>query len=343
MSGRDGLLATTDGSRPGAFGVAEWALLFGTAAIWGSSYLWIEVGLQSLHPGVVSFLRVALGLLAITIVGRGGARIAPEDRGRMLLLGIGWFALPMVTFPIAQGLGVASSVVGMLNGAMPLMTTFFAALLLRRRPAWRQIVGVLIGFVGLLMISAPEVAGADATAVGVALILGTMACGSLLANVLVPMQQRYGAIPVLRHTLRIAVLITVPFALVGLPSSSFEPVSLLAMLPLGLFSTGLAFVLWTTLVGRAGATRGSVVSYVVPVVAIVLGVVVLQEVLRPIAVVGTAAVLVGAWAVSGRDRGAPRRVAPGLPGGPPVTGGIEEADDPGHPDDRPEPDGPTGP
>ncbi len=297
-----GLFSTSEGSRPDAFGPVEWALLLGTATIWGSSYLWIELGLRSLHPGVVSATRVLLGLVAISLVPGSRRPIDPSDRGRLWVLGVGWFGLPMITFPIAQDLGVASSVVGMLNGAMPLLTTFFASLLLRRVPRPRQILGVLIGFAGLLAISAPELAGADATALGVAIILGTMAVGSLLVSVLVPMQQRYGALPVLRRTLSIALVVTLPFAAFGLPRSTFEPLSVAAMLPLGLMSTGLAFVLWTTLVGRTGASRGSVVSYLVPVVAIVLGVVVLAETVAPVALLGTALVLVGAWAVSGPER-----------------------------------------
>lgn len=311
--GAGGLFSTSEGSRPDAFGPVEWALLLGTATIWGSSYLWIELGLRGLHPGVISATRVLLGLLAISAVPRSRRPIDPSDRGRLWVLGVGWFGLPMLTFPIAQDLGVASSVVGMLNGAMPLLTTFFASVLLRRTPRPRQIFGVVIGFAGLLAISAPELAGADATALGVAIILGTMAVGSLLVSVLVPMQQRYGALPVLRRTLSIALVITVPFAAFGLPRSSVEPVSLLAMLPLGLLSTGLAFVLWTTLVGRTGASRGSVVSYLVPVVAIVLGVVVLAETVEPVALVGMGLVLLGAWAVSGREQAGPRLVRP--PGG----------------------------
>lgn len=310
MSGRGGLFATSEGSRPERFGAGEWALLLGTALIWGSSYLWIELGLRALHPGVVSSLRVALGLLTISLL--PGARIPldPADRGRLWLLGLGWFGLPMITFPIAQDLGVASSVVGMLNGAMPLLTTAFAALLLGRSPRPRQIVGVCVGFLGLLLVSAPELAGADATAVGVLVILGTMAVGSLLVSVLVPLQQRYGALPVLRRTLTIALVATLPFAAYGLPRSSLDALSLAAMVPLGVMSTGLAFVLWTTLVGRTGASRGSIVSYLVPVVAVVLGVVVLGETVASIALMGAACILFGAWAVSGGER-----ADPGLGGG----------------------------
>lgn len=299
------IFATSEGSRPEAFGPGEWTLLLATATIWGSSYFWIELGLRSLEPGVVSLVRVLLGLTVISLVPASRAPIDRPDRPKLWLLGLGWFGLPMVTFPIAQDLGVASSVVGMLNGAMPLLTTFFAALLLRRRPSGRQIGGVVIGFLGLLAITGPELLQADATAVGIALILATMACGSLLVSVLVPMQQRYGAVAVLRRTLAIALVLTIPFGAYGVADSSFSWLSVLAMLPLGLFSTGLAFVLWTTLVGRTGASRGSVVSYLVPVVAILLGVLVLGERVGPRAAAGTAAVLLGAWAVSGRERVGP--------------------------------------
>ncbi len=307
------LLATGEGSRPEAFGAVEWSLLLGTATIWGSSYLWIELGLRSLHPGVVSAARVLLGLLAISVLPAARRPIAREDRGRLVLLGLGWFGLPMVTFPIAQDLGVASSVVGMLNGALPLLTTVFVSLLLQRLPRRRQVLGVIVGLVGLLIVSVPQLTGARATAVGVAVILGTMAVGSLLVGILVPMQQRYGALAVLRGTLSVALVATLPFAAFGVSRSSLEPLSLLAMIPLGLLSTGLAFVLWVTLVGRAGAGRGSVVSYLVPVVAIVLGGVVLGERVTLSALAGTALVILGAWAVSGSEH----RVVPPTPQAPP--------------------------
>ena len=74
------------------------------------------------------------------------------------------------------------------------------------------------------------------------------------------------------------------------------------MLPLGMLSTGLAYVLMTTLVGRVGAARGSVATYFIPVVAIVLGVGVLGEELAPAAVAGTALVLAGAWLASRAER-----------------------------------------
>lgn len=298
-----GLLATSEGSRSEPFGPSEWALLLGTAIIWGSSYLWIDIALQSLHPFVVASLRIVLGLAAISAVPRARVPIARQDQTRIVVLGIGWFGLPMVTFPIAQDLGVASSVVGMLNGAMPILTTLFASLLLRRRPTGIQVAGLTMGLGGLVLITLPEFAKADATALGVALILATMVSNSLFANMLVPMQQRYGALPVLRGTLTVAVVATAPLGLWGVTASSWSWSSIAAMIPLGLASTALAFVAWTTLIGRVGAARGSIVSYLVPVVAIVLGVAVLDEMVAPEVGLGMVMVLFGAWLVSrSRDR-----------------------------------------
>lgn len=300
-----GLFRTSEGSRAEAFGPVEWALLLGVATIWGSSYLWIDLALRGLHPGVVSVMRLVLGLIAVLSVPASRQPIERGDRRRVVALGLGWITLPMVLFPIAQSLGVPSSLVGMLNGAMPLVATLFAAMLLRRPPGARQIGGVSIGLVGLLVIAAPKVALADATAIGVVMILGSMSINALFASILVPLQQRYGALPVLRWAMSTALVVALPFGAFGVSRSAPTTVSLLALLPLGILSTGLGFVMWATLVGRAGASRGSVVSYLVPVVAIVLGVGILGEVVEASELGGMVLVLAGAWLITGRE---PRRI-----------------------------------
>jgi drug/metabolite transporter (DMT)-like permease len=107
-----------------------------------------------------------------------------------------------------------------------------------------------------------------------------------------------------------ALVIVVPAGLLGLPSSSFAWGPVLALLPLGVLGTGLAFVLMATLVGRVGGPRGSIAIYFVPVVAIVLGVVALGERVHPLALLGTALVLLGAWVTSRRDDAKAPRVPP---------------------------------
>jgi drug/metabolite transporter (DMT)-like permease len=98
-----------------------------------------------------------------------------------------------------------------------------------------------------------------------------------------------------------ALALLVPFGLWSLPGSRLAWGPALAMLPLGILGTGLAFVLMTTLVGRGGGPRGAVATYFIPVVAIVLGVVFLGERVAPAALLGTTLVLVGAWLTSRRE------------------------------------------
>jgi drug/metabolite transporter (DMT)-like permease len=120
-------------------------------------------------------------------------------------------------------------------------------------------------------------------------------------NLAVPLQQRYGALPVLLRAQLAALALLVSFGLWSLPGSRLEWGAALAMLPLGILGTGLAFVLLTTLVGRVGGPRGAVATYFVPLVAIALGVAFLDERVAPAALLGTALVLAGAWLTSRRE------------------------------------------
>jgi drug/metabolite transporter (DMT)-like permease len=291
----------------GAFGPFEWGLLAGTALIWGSSFLLIEIGLVSFRAGVVAMARVLLGILALALFKAARKPVDREDLPRVALLGIVWMGLPMVLFPLAQRL-ISSSVAGMINGAVPLMAAGWAVILLRRLPGRTQILGLAIGFLGIAAISWPEVQGSRATGLGVALVVLAVLFYGLAVNIAVPLQQRYGALPVLLRAQLASLIIVVPFGLWSLPGSRWSWGSALAMIPLGILGTGLAFVMMTTLVGRAGPSRGSVAIFFVPVVAILLGVTLLGERITPSAVLGTGLVLVGAWLTSRKERvAAPRR------------------------------------
>ena len=134
------------------------------------------------------------------------------------------------------------------------------------------------------------------------LVIGAVVLYGLSTNLVVPLQQKYGSLPVLFNAQLAALVIVVPFGLMQIPGSTWAWPSALAMIPLGALGTGLAFVLMATLVGRVGGTRGSIAIYFVPVVAIILGVVARGDTIEPAAVGGTALVLIGAWIASRRDR-----------------------------------------
>ena len=293
------LLETGSGSRTEAFGVREWGLLASIALIWGSSFLFIDVGLESLRPGVIAAARVALGVAALSLVPAARRPIGREDRVRVAFLGVIWAGLPLLLFPVAQQ-WIDSAVAGMLNGAVPLAGAAWAVVLLRRPLPRVHAVGLLIGFAGVLAISWPQLQGSRATTLGAGLVVLAVVLYGLAVNLAVPLQQRYGALPVLLRAQLAALVLLLPFGLWGLGGSTFSWPSVLAMVPLGVLGTGVAFVLMTTLVGRVGGPRGAVATYFIPVVAIVLGVLFLGERVAPAALAGTALVVAGAWLTSRR-------------------------------------------
>ena len=196
--------------------------------------------------------RVALGVAALALVPAARRPIGRDDRLRVAFLGVIWAGLPLLLFPVAQQ-WVDSSVAGMLNGAVPLAGAAWAVVLLGRPLPRTHAVGLLVGFAGVLAISWPQLQGSRATTLGASLVILAVLCYGLAVNLAVPLQQRHGALPVLLRAQLAALVLLLPFGLWGLDGSRFAWPSVLAMVPLGVLGTGLAFVLMTTLVGRVAA------------------------------------------------------------------------------------------
>ena len=297
------ILHTTPGSRPEAFGPVEWGLLAAVSLMWGSSFLFIAIGVDSFAPGVVAFARLALGAATLALFPRARTRVDAEDWRRVAALGVLWMAVPFVLFPLAEQ-RISSALAGMLNGAVPLFTALFAAVLLKKLPRRGQAAGLVLGFGGVVAIASPAVEESSFTAVGVLLILLAVFLYGISFNLAVPLQQRYGALPVLLRAQLVALALVTPVAAVQLPQSDWSWPSALAMLPLGVFGTGVALVAMTNLAGRAGAARGSIAIYFLPIVAVILGLIFRGEAIAVLSLVGTALVIVGAWLSSRKEASA---------------------------------------
>lgn len=296
------LVHTAEGTSSLPFTPGDWCLLAVPSIVWGASFLLIAEGLESYEPGTITWLRVILGFAALALVpGARRTRIDRADWPRVALLGVVWMALPMTMFPLAEQ-WISSSVTGMLNGSMPLFSAAVAGVLLARLPGRTQLVGLTVGFAGVVAISLPSMQGGSRTALGATLVLVAMGSYGVATNVVVPLQQRYGSVAVIWRSQMVAIALTTPFGLVGLSGSSPELVPTLSIVVLGAVGTGFAFIAAGMLMGRVGATRGSVLAYLIPVVALVLGVAVRAETVEPVAVAGLGLVLVGAWLVTRAGR-----------------------------------------
>jgi drug/metabolite transporter (DMT)-like permease len=296
------LPVTAEGRSAAAFEPFDWMLVAVASAVWGASFLLIAEGLESLGPGVVAFGRLAFGFLALSLVPSARrTKIDPVDRPRLVILGFVWLAVPMMLFPIAEQ-WLSSAVAGMLNGAVPLVAAVIASLFLRRAPGRNQIAGLIVGFLGVVAICLPSMRAGSRTALGASLVLLAVLFYGFAGNFIVPLQQRYGSMPVIWRAQLAGLVFTAPYALIGAPESSLAWRSVGAVVVLGALGTGLAFVAAGTLFGRVGATRGSVIGYLIPVVALVLGMALRDEHVAALAVGGLVLVLGGAWLTSRAGR-----------------------------------------
>jgi len=278
----------------------DWGLFVSVSVIWGSSFLLMDIGLESLEPGLITWMRVGLGAAVLALVPRARRPIDPEDRPRLLVLSVLWVGLPFTLFPIAQQY-INSAVAGMLNGAMPIFAALFASLMLGRLPRGAQAAGLAIGFGGVVLMSVSSGAEGSTQALGVGLVLLATVCYGLAVNIATPLTQRHGSLPVTARMLALATIWTAPYGVVGLVGSRFAWDSVLAVAAAGVIGTGVAFVIMGTLVGRVGSTRGSFITYLLPVVALVLGIVFRSDTVAVLAVAGVGLAILGALLASRRE------------------------------------------
>ncbi|MBC8365651.1 MAG: DMT family transporter [Actinobacteria bacterium] len=279
----------------------DWLLLVGAAGIWGASFLFMDVALDHEHPGLVAFLRPALGMLALWAFPSARQPVDPADLPRLVALGALWMAFPLTMFPLAQQ-WIDSSVAGMLNSGMPVTTVLAGVALFGVRTGRVQLLGVAVGVAGIAMIGLPTAATGSTTGVGVVLVLLAVTSYGVAANLAGPLQRRYGAPAVLARVATVATVLTLPYGLFGLADSSWSTKAFAANLAVGVGGTGLAYVAAATLIGRVGPVRMSVVTYLVPVVAAVLGVVVLGETLVVWQLLGALTLIGGAWLTTRASR-----------------------------------------
>lgn len=301
------ILSTSAGTNREAFTPLDWALFVCIGLIWGSSFLLIDIGLEAFHPGLITWMRIAFGALILALVPRARRRIEAFDRPRLIALSFVWVAIPFTLFPIAQQY-INSAAAGMLNGAMPIFAAVIATILLKKLPHGAVLIGLVLGFVGVGAISLSSGSGDSSEGLGVVLVLLATLCYGLAINIAAPITQQYGALAVNARMLLYATIWSAPLGAAGLLKSTFTWDSFLAIVVLGAMGTGLAFLIMGSLVGRVGSTRSSFITYILPVVALVLGVVFRNDQVSVVALVGVVLVIVGALLAARREP-VPRSVA----------------------------------
>jgi drug/metabolite transporter (DMT)-like permease len=289
-------------------------LLF-LAALWGSSYLFIKIAVEDgLSASFISFARLALGaLILVPVAARSGALRALRGHGRTAaFLGAVQLAAPFVLITVGER-WISSSLAGILVASAPI---FIALLALRldeaERSAGTQLLGVGTGIVGVALLLGIDVGTGGLELVGALLVLLASLLYAVAALVLKrrlgdvqPVAMAAGAMSAGAAWLAVPAAATFPTELPSLDAAA-------ALAVLGIGGTGLAFLLFYTLIAEIGPARAAIVAYLAPGFAVFYGVTVRDEVVTLWTLVGLALVLGGSWLAS-RPRPEPRRVTPPSP------------------------------
>lgn len=284
------------------FAPLDWSLFLGVSLIWGASFLLIAESLEGLTPGMVTLARVGLGALALCAFRMFSSDlpvIEPQDRKSILLLSLLWVAIPFSLFPLAQE-HINSAVAGLLNGATPVFAGVVSAILVKVAPKGLQLTGIGVGFVGIILISLGSSGGGSTETRGVLMVLAATLCYGFAINIAAPLQAKYGAVVLMSSVLGLATFWVLPFGLRNLGENAWSGAPLLAVIVLGVIGTGMAYWIMARLVGRVGAIRASFITYLIPVVSLVLGVTIRSDEVRVLALIGAALTLAGAFLASRR-------------------------------------------
>ncbi|HEX9133877.1 MAG TPA: DMT family transporter [Ktedonobacteraceae bacterium] len=279
-----------------------WLLFVSMSVIWGIPYLFIKIAVRELDPAVVVFARVGIAA-AVLLPVAAQRRVLRQLRERWLVVAalacvqtVGPFLL------ISYGeQHITSSLTSLLIAADPLFVVLFA---LRFDPSERarglRLVGLLIGIVGVVVLLGLDVGGDEQRLLGAVLVL--LAAAGYAASALFIKRPAIAALPTLGVVTVMCITATIvllPFTLTRLPSKIPNPEVLASLLMLGLICTALAYLLFFALVAEVGASRGTVITYVNPAVAVLLGVILLGEPLDAAIIVGFLLIIVGSWLSTG--------------------------------------------
>jgi drug/metabolite transporter (DMT)-like permease len=280
------------------------------AFIWGWSFLLIKVALRAMTPGMVAFGRIGFGLLVVSLFAWRRGVSLPRDRRmwrHFLVMGLMHGAVPFTLLAWSEQ-HITSALASVMNGTTAMFTALAAAVGLGERLRPRQLVGLLLGFVGV-SVAAGVGSGdlASSSLLGVVAAAGMAACygiGYAYA------QRHLAGVPPMVSVvgqLVCASALALPLAVAGLATRGLDPEwrSLGAVVLLGVFASGLAYVLNYQAIAAVGPTRASAVTYLVPVVAVTAGVVFLDEPFRLRLVIGGALVALGIMLLQERLRRLP--------------------------------------
>ena len=275
-----------------------WAAFAAVSILWGIPYLFIKIAVGGGVPPVfLAWARVVLGTIVLLVLAHR-AGVLRSVRGRLGTVAIYAILEIAIPFPLisAGERHVSSSLAAILIAAVPMIVALLAMRFDHaERVTGTRLVGLVIGFAGVVALVGVDVAGnADELLGAGAILLAAVgyAAGPMVLN------RRLGDLDpraTMAAALVVAAIVLAPAALLAPPTATPGADALVAIVVLGLFCTAAAFVFFGALVTEVGPGRALVITYIAPVVAVALGVTVLGERPGAGAVAGLLLILAGSW------------------------------------------------
>jgi drug/metabolite transporter (DMT)-like permease len=289
------------------------AMLFGLAALWGASFMFIKIGDRELQPITLVGFRMALGaltLVPIVLLTVGARQTVRELRGAagpLVVTGLLNSAIPIFAISWAET-RLDSGLTAIIQASAPLFTALLALRFSQdQRVGGSRLAGLVVGFAGVALLVGGRPSGQIVAALAVVFSALCYAAAGLYAG-----KRLRGVSPLVTAlgTLAAATLATLPIGLFQLPSHMTSLKVTASVLTLGIAGTGLAYILYYGLISGAGASRAILITYLVPTFAVFYGAVLLGEPVTAAAVGGLALVLAGVGLGTGAVRlGRARRIA----------------------------------
>jgi drug/metabolite transporter (DMT)-like permease len=272
-------------------------LLLLLSAIWGSSYMFIKLALDDFSPGGVVVIRTALGAaLLLSIAHATGALGALRGRLRwIVVLALLQVAAPFLLISYGER-HISSSLTAILISVVPIYTTLLAMRFdhSERAHGW-GLIGIVIGIGGVVLLFGVDLSGNADELLGGAMMLLAALCYAI--SWMLAKHKAAGIPPVATSgdVMLVATVLTSPVLAATAPHHTPSLKSVAALLALGAGGTGIAFILYYTLIAEIGPGRASVVGYVAPAFSVFYGVVFLSESLSLGSIGGLALILAGSW------------------------------------------------
>ena len=274
--------------------------------VWGCSFIFIELGLVFLSPFGVTFVRCALGAITLLIFAKARKVELPKGKSiwkKLWVVAMLLNVVPGVLFAFAQQY-ITSALAGIINATTPLMTLIFMLLIFREEKIKReQVYGLLIGALGVMTVMGvwKELGGNQLIGV-IALLIAVSCYGASYpysTRNVIPLGLKPEALAT--GQLLMATMTLLPlFIFDGFSSNNYESRSIIAMLCLGIFGSGFAYIWNFSVTAAAGSAIGSTVTYITPVVAVIVGWLYLNEEIAWHEPVGALVVIIGALLSQGR-------------------------------------------